>query len=238
MPSRLWTFLSIHQEMIRGRSARPQCGANRKPQREEKQKDGPREQVFKPEWFAGNPDIEDEEDNGDKTRNTCLCEGETDVRTTGINLYQPVEGRRAYPSYLRIYGPGRMLVKGSTCRYIMELHEQGLQPSRIASKILDMSYAEVYTAAEIRAVIHSCTTLDLNGHSPLATESWEQEPIEGWWFKEESYCEALRRQLPVDKDVCGYDCDEGWWKDRQHEDNRDWVRFGERSIGSHSQRRN
>ncbi|EXJ91495.1 hypothetical protein A1O3_00043 [Capronia epimyces CBS 606.96] len=243
MSGRLWMLVSIHQEKHRGRSPGASCRASVSGLRQV-HNGSPKvrsdEPMFKPGWFAGDPDIEDQGgDSGDNKEDKCWCGPALDIDGGSLNFNPSDERIHAYPPYLNVRGPARsrILIKGSTCQCVMQLHAQGLQASRIAARIADKMYAEVYTPAEVCAVIRSCTMLGLTGQSPLANESWENESIEGWWFKEESYCEALRRQIPVDKAICGYDCDDGWWKNRQHERNRDWVRFGDRSIGSESQRR-
>lgn len=228
----------MYQEKYRGRSPGLKCRVCRSPSVEHVQVNCPDELVSKPEWFAGNPDIDDKEDNdshNDK-QDKHLCGRGVEVQAKNIDPDHSHAGLQTYPPYLKVNGPGRMLVKGSTCQFIMQLHEQGLEPSNIAGRIAN-TVGGVYKSAEIDDIIRFCAMSDLTGQTPLAAESWENEPIEGWWYNEESYCEALRRQVPVGQDICGYDCDDGWWKDRQHEGNRDWVRFGDKSIGSESQRR-
>ncbi|KAL2423698.1 hypothetical protein ABEF95_005771 [Exophiala dermatitidis] len=189
---------------------------------------------FEAEWFSGDPDIEEragnvKEDSGHNTMDMSADRAPMNIQATGHDRKAPVERLCAFPPYLAVK---RMLVKGSTCRAIMQLHDRGLRASTIAREIKATAFIEKYTPEEVRAIIHCCSDLGLAGQTPLATESWENESIEGWWFEEESYCEALRRQEPVDEDICGYDCNDGWWKDRQDEENRDWDRFGYPSIGA------
>ncbi|KIW13586.1 hypothetical protein PV08_08775 [Exophiala spinifera] len=144
---------------------------------------------------------------------------------------------QAYPSYLRIHNEQELLVKGSTCQLVMTLVEEGASSAEISRKIGRKTRTEYYSAREIAQLVQTCEALQLNGSSPLATADWENEPIEGWWFMEEAYCKALRRQKPVSEEICGYACNEGWWKDRQKQEHRDWVRFGDRSIGPEKKRR-
>ncbi|KAL6251568.1 hypothetical protein RBB50_001777 [Rhinocladiella similis] len=144
---------------------------------------------------------------------------------------------QAYPSYLKIPNRQQLLVKGSTCQLIMKLVDEGVSSAEISRKIARKTKTEYYSAGEIEQLVQTCNELLLNGSSPLATADWENEPIEGWWFMEEGHCEALRRQMPVSEEVCGYDCNNGWWKHRQKQEFRDWDRFGDRSIGPESKRR-
>lgn len=146
-------------------------------------------------------------------------------------------GLKAYPPYLRTSSPPWLLVKGSTCKLIMQLHESALRARKLARSLARQAKTETYSPAEIDLIIQTCTSLGLTGSSPLATEDWENEPIEGWWFKEDCHCEALRRQVPVSEDVAGYDCNNGWWRDKQNEEYRDWERWAESSIGPESRRR-
>lgn len=144
---------------------------------------------------------------------------------------------QAYPSYLKVPTRQILLVKGSTCQLVMKLVEEGVSFVNISRKLARKTRTEYYSADEIEQVVQTCKALLLNGSSPLATVGWENEPIEGWWFMEDGYCEALRRQMPVSEEICGYACNDGWWKDRQKAECRDWARFGERSIGPESRRR-
>jgi hypothetical protein len=143
----------------------------------------------------------------------------------------------SYPPYLRIPGREPILVKGSTSRLIMQLLEHDIPIPKIAAKLAKQAPTERYTSIEVRSIIHTCSVLGLEGDSPSATESWENEAIEGWWLKEDSYCENLRREQPVNEKECGYDCDNGWWKARQNAKHRDWERWACCSIGPEHWRR-
>ncbi|KAI1615363.1 hypothetical protein EDD36DRAFT_462879 [Exophiala viscosa] len=160
---------------------------------------------------------------------------ETQIRSVDIKM-------DAYPPYLVTSSPPGLLVKGSTCKLIMQLHEATVRTKKIpkhhethaadlAKSLSRKAKTERYTPAEINLIIQTCKALRLDGLSPLATEAWENEPIEGWWYKEDSYCGSLSRQTPVSEEVAGYDCNDGWWRDKQNEKYRDWERWGESSIG-------
>ncbi|KAJ9504359.1 hypothetical protein H2202_000415 [Exophiala xenobiotica] len=190
---------------------------------------------LKPQWSSKNAIVEVEEEEGLIFR--------TDKEATGHDLdtggqRQANRKLKAYPSYLELTKPAGVMIKGSTCKLVMQMHEEeDLSASRISRKVARKTKTDYYSAAEIEEMIQTCASLGLDGCSPLATEYWENEPIEGWWLKEESYCEDLRRQLPVSEEICGYDCNDGWWRDKQKQEDRDWYRFGDRSIGPESQRR-
>jgi predicted nucleic acid-binding Zn ribbon protein len=239
---------SMDEQEFRGRSSVERCvlrGPVLYSDREgsiirERQASASEKELFEPRWFAvGDSSTEGEgeyqdEDQDDNTQ-TCPCKGPSKTAVS-----DPVDVKlSAYPPYLKAAGSLAlgMMVKGSTCQYVMQLHEEGCSARKIAWKIARRVRTEMYSPDDIQAIIQSCVSSGLDGRSPLATAGWEREPIEGWWIKEESHCEALRKTIPVSEDVCGYACNEGWWKERQSEQNRDWEQFGERSIGSPSRKR-
>jgi len=41
----------------------------------------------------------------------------------------------------------------------------------------------------------------------------------------------LRRREPVGPEIAGYDCDQGWWKNKQEAANRDWDIWADMEIG-------
>lgn len=223
-------------EYLRGRSLGPKCRSSTTmptAQTRSTQEDiAGSETRLKDEWFAGALDSE-ELDN--TSNNTCTC-GKSIVKEVGLPSDSPNIKLSAYPPSVIVSGIDAMLVKGSTCQSVMQLHEQKIPATSIARKVTQNPSIDCYSPLEVEALIKTCTSLGLNGSSSMATKSWENELIEGWWFKEESCCEGLRRQAPVSKEICGYDCDDGWWKKRQHEHHRDWDRWGDRSIGDPSQR--
>ncbi|KAK5462670.1 hypothetical protein LTS15_002382 [Exophiala xenobiotica] len=190
---------------------------------------------LKQQWFSKDAIVEVEEEEDLIFR--------TDKKATGYDLdtggqRQANRKLQAYPPYLEPTKPSGVMIKGSTCKLVMQMHEEeDLSASKMSRKVARKTKTDYYSAAEIAEMIQTCASLGLDGCSPLATEYWENEPIEGWWLKEESYCEDLRRQLPVSEDICGYDCNNGWWRDKQKQEYRDWDRFGDRSIGPESQRR-
>ncbi|KIW68059.1 hypothetical protein PV04_04029 [Phialophora macrospora] len=143
----------------------------------------------------------------------------------------------SYLPYLRISGREPILVKGSTSKLVMQLLEHHIPIPKIAQKLVKQTGTERYTAVEVQSIINTCSLLGLESDSPSATESWENESIEGWWLKEDSYCENLRREQPVNEDECGYDCDNGWWRGRQSAKHRDWDRWACCSIGPEDWRR-
>jgi hypothetical protein len=176
--------------------------------------------VFHEKWFTGDVDF----DEGDVAENDL-----------GKKLPPPQHHKsEAYPLYLKVGGIGNLhgegLVKGSLCQAIMKLYEQGLSAGR-TSRGIGSKDTGWYSFSDIENIIKACKEDGLHGKTPLATQGWENEPIEGWWLKEEGYCESLRRQLPVSKEVCGYDCDNGFWTKMESQNNRDWDRWGEREIG-------
>ena len=189
---------------------------------------------LKPQWFSKNAIVEVEEDKGliFRTDKEAMAH---DLDTRGQK--EDIRKLQAYPPYLELTKPSGLMIKGSTCKLVMQLHEEDLSASKISRKVARKTKTDYHSANEVGELIQTCTSLGLDGSSPLATEYWENEPIEGWWLKEESYCEDLRRQLPVSEDICGYDCNNGWWKNKQKQEYRDWDRFGDRSIGPESQRR-
>lgn len=189
------------------------------------------ERILKPDIYLRNGKKEDVSNES----NDVLVRSETTAAETQI---KHVDMRpNAYPPYLRTSFPPWLLVKGSTCKLIMQLHESALRGRKLARSLARKAKTENYSPAEIDLIIQTCMSLGLSGSSPLATEDWENEPIEGWWFKEDSYCEALRRQIPVSEEVAGYECNDGWWRDKQNKGFRDWDRWAESSIGPESRRK-
>jgi hypothetical protein len=179
--------------------------------------------IFKPEWFNGDPDIE--------------IDAEEDHYMLGRKGMDKPQKMVAYPPYIRVSDQSSNtsnLVKGSLCRYILLLHSKNLTPAQIAEKLGASEALGQYSAEEIQAIIRMCELSGLDSKSPSTTESWENASIEGWW--EESHCEGLRRCQPVGPEVTGYDCDQGWWVNRQNEENRNWPRWSSREIGPRSRR--
>ncbi|EXJ61024.1 hypothetical protein A1O7_05177 [Cladophialophora yegresii CBS 114405] len=180
------------------------------------------------EWLGGK--------NEGNDVGVCCCgykiENEGDTRQASISIRID-----SYPPYLGTFAREPILVKGSTSRRIMQLLELDVPIPKIAQKLAKRNSAERYTTIEVQSVIHTCSLLGLKGDSPYATESWENESIEGWWLKEDSYCESLLREQPITEKDCGYDCDDGWWKGRQCAGHRDWNRWACCSIGPEERRR-
>lgn len=179
--------------------------------------------IFKPEWFNGDPDIE--------------IDGEDDHYFLGRKSMDKPQKMLAYPPYIRVsdqHSNTPNLVKGSVCRYILVLHSKNLKPAQIAEKLGRSEVLGQYSSDETQAIIRICELSGLDSNSPLATESWETAFIEGWW--EESYCEGLRRCQPVGPEITGYDCNQGWWVNRQNAANRNWVRWSGRHIGPRPRR--
>lgn len=180
--------------------------------------------IFKPEWFSGDPDIETGENEDQKVLGGQEVE-ETLERPDHYLPYVPVADQHPYPS---------LLVKGSICRYIMLLHSKSLTSIQISKKLGSSEVLGQYSVREVEEIIEVCEFLGLDGKAPLGTEleDWENASIEGWW--EESYCEELRRCEPIGPEIAGYDCDQGWWMNKQDAANRDWDRWREVEIGSQS----
>lgn len=178
--------------------------------------------IFKPEWFNGDPDIE------------IVAEEDHYVLRGGTAKPQKL---LAYPAYIQVsdrHSNTSNLVKGSICRYTMVLHSKNLTPAQISKKLGASEALGQYSSEEIQAIITLCESSGLDSKSPSATESWENASIEGWW--EESHCEGLRRCQPVGPEITGYDCDQGWWVNRQDAANRNWARFSSRDIGPRPRR--
>ncbi|EXJ69654.1 uncharacterized protein A1O5_06725 [Cladophialophora psammophila CBS 110553] len=220
------------EEILRGRTQIPKCLAGQPLSREQggkaKAELDVTRYIFDEEWFAGNLDVE--KDKGDN-RTKCLCGEKIKRQQSRYTLRSEDMKMDAYPPYLKVSGAETILVKGSTSQFIMQLHEGALSADNIAHMLATQFQTENYSPAEVESIIQRCTRLGLNSRSPSAAQSWENEPIEGWWYKEDGYCEVLRRQRPVGQDICGYDCEDGWWRDRQSEEHRDWERWGCREIG-------
>ena len=177
---------------------------------------------FKDEWFAGIPDIEEDREDSDAK---CPCGRTIEPERSEQRLIPVSMKMKSFPPYLKIPSIDDILVKGSTCQTTMQLYENDMPITNIAWSLSRRSPAERYSRVEIESIIRTCASLGLCGESQFATDGWENEPIEGWWFKEDSYCEALRREQPIGRDVCGYDCDDGWWKKKQSGQGRDWNRW-------------
>ena len=192
-------------------------------------------QVFKKEWFAGNLEI-DVDDEGDN-RAACSC-GQTIKFDNSISEALPISMKiNSFPPYLCISDGEATLVKGATGRRIMQFHEGDVLTSKIAPRLAKQRPTEKYSSFEVLSIIRTYSSYGLTGETPLATESWEREPIEGWWLKEDSFCETSRREEPVGEDVTGYDSDLGWWRNKQSAKRRDWSRWGLRSVGPECWRR-
>ncbi|KAJ4511029.1 hypothetical protein HRR78_005191 [Exophiala dermatitidis] len=105
---------------------------------------------FEAEWFSGDPDIEEragnvKEDSGHNTMDMSADRAPMNIQATGHDRKAPVERLCAFPPYLAVK---RMLVKGSTCRAIMQLHDRGLRASTIAREIKATAFIEKYTPEE------------------------------------------------------------------------------------------
>ncbi len=191
--------------------------------------------VFEEEWFAGDLDIHIQKEVNKVPRCSCRQTSKLSDQCSGRDPV--IMKTNTYPPYLEISDSEVILVKGSTSRLVMRLLENDIPITRIARQLTKQHRTERYSIGEVRSIIRTCSLLGLNGASPSATESWENETIEGWWLKEESFCEILRRGQPVNEQVCGYDCDSGWWNNRQGARCRDWERWPCRSIGPEERRR-
>jgi hypothetical protein len=191
-------------------------------------------QILKKEWFSRNIDLEDDE--GQKAA-TCACGYTVDVEGNSSQSTVTPMLLEFYPPYLKVSGGQSILVKGTTSRLVMQLFEGDVLSFKIPSRLAKLRPTEKYSAAEVRSIIRTCSMYGLTGRTLFATESWENASIEGWWLKENGYCETFRREQPVGEDITGYDSENGWWKDRQCAKHRDWSRWGYRSIGPECWRR-
>jgi hypothetical protein len=217
-------FKSISEEVecLRGRSTHIKChfssGANHASHKS-KLNNGSR--VFMEEWFSGLANIEEE----DGKHQICACGYVSDTDTKDASaLFN--NGSGVIPTYLHIPMNG-LLVKGSTCQIIMACAQDQLPPSRIGRRIAKVQPNDRYSTIEIRGILETCKVLELNSKSPLFTQDWENESIEGWWLKEEGYCATIERVKPIDETICGYACNNGWWKNRKSDAAaRDWDRWG------------
>lgn len=192
--------------------------------------------------FADN--LDEEEETRWTQDGNCRCGQSITVneRTESASGCDPVSTNPnsdsiSYPPYLRVSRCGDILVKGSTSRLVMRMHEQHASPPKIAKTLVKLYPTERYNAGEIQSIIHTCSALELEGYSPAVADAWDNEPIEGWWMKEDGYCERLARAEPIDEDDSGYDCTNGWWKHRESAKERDWSIWGPREIGPEAWRR-
>ncbi|KAJ9604553.1 hypothetical protein H2200_010666 [Cladophialophora chaetospira] len=192
-------------------------------------------EAFEKEWFAGNLSMDSIYEMGTTVR--CSCGTRTNLAALQPRRAPTELKSTSYPPYLLVGDGEAILVKGSTSQLIMRLLEDGIPVAKIARKLAKKLPTERYSTGEVQSIIRTCALLGLNGQSPFATASWENEAIEGWWLKEDSYCEALRREQPVNEEVCGYNCEDGWWTGKQCAKHRDWERWPCRSIGPENWRR-
>jgi hypothetical protein len=173
------------------------------------------------EWFFGLADSEEE----DGKHQICACGyvSNSDIKD-GPTLCNKISG--GFPTYLHIPANG-LLVKGSTCRIIMECANEQLSLSRIFRRIAKTQPNDRYSTIEIRAILETCKTLELDATSASIAHTWQDEPIEGWWLKEKGYCATVEPIKPIDEMICGYACNNGWWRDRKLDAAaRDWERWG------------
>jgi hypothetical protein len=177
--------------------------------------------------------LEEEEDS----LMSCSCKRSVKLDAKPIIVPNVSTESPAYPPYLRLIAREAILVKGTTCRFVMRALEDNVTLLGITTLLAKQLPSERYTSHELRSIVQTCLRYGLHGESPYATASWENEPIEGWWIKENSYCETLRREQPIGEDVCGYKCDGGWWKGRQSGSNRAWSIWGYRSVGPRVRRK-
>jgi len=133
---------------------------------------------------------------------------------------RPACGYAEYPSYLQVpdihVSPYTELVKGTTCKLIMTFFSEGHSIRYIAELVRsqlrrDGVEERPYDTDDVKIIVQACKRLGFGSQTPLACD-FESDAIEGWWLKEDSYCEQLRRQEPISKDVCGTD---GWWSKRE-----------------------
>ena len=192
-------------------------------------------QTLKKEWFTGHLDIEEQNEADDTMKCSCGQKNKLTNRSAGTTSIGTKLS--SYPAYLIIRGTEAILVKGTTGQLVMQLYEEDVVISKIARKLAKQQAGERYSTDEVRTIIRTCSLHGLTGQTPVAAKSWENEPIEGWWLKDDSHCEVLRREQPVGKGVTGYDSEAGWWRYKQCAKHRDWSRWGYRSIGPEDWRR-
>ena len=192
-------------------------------------------EVIEEECFVA--DLEMDSKSEMNTPTQCSCGHITKPTVPGSENVSVSLEKTPFPPYLMVCSGESILVKGSTSQLIMQFLGENIPIAKIPRKLSKKLPTERYSTGEVQSVIRTCALRGLDGESPLATENWENEAIEGWWLKEDSYCEALRREQPVNEEVCGYKCEDGWWTGRERANHRDWDRWPCRSIGPENWRR-